>query len=194
MKKIGDFISETLSSDGQIPEEQKAIYSYLFDYIIEALLFDLLVLLFGIFTHRLGMTLCYLVVTIPMRHFAGGFHASTPLKCTILSYGTFFIAIFATPALVAWMNHILWIPIYIMLWISVLAVAPVDTPNKRLDSDQKKRLYKLCIVTCIVMTCLFAALWFFGFRLYCGTIDVCLFICSLGLYIGLLINRRDKSC
>ena len=41
MKQLGTYLADTLTEDGQISKEQQAIYAYLFDYLIEALLYDL---------------------------------------------------------------------------------------------------------------------------------------------------------
>ena len=94
MKQLGTYLADTLTEDGQISKEQQAIYAYLFDYLIEALLYDIVVLIIGLLVHRLDLTLCYLLVTIPLRHFAGGFMSNTRLGCTILSYGIYLITIF----------------------------------------------------------------------------------------------------
>ena len=40
MKQLGTYLADTLTEDGQISKEQQAIYAYLFDYLIEALLYD----------------------------------------------------------------------------------------------------------------------------------------------------------
>ena len=89
MKQPGTYLADILTEDGQIPKEQQSIYAYLFDYLIESLLYDIIVLIFGLLVHRFGITICYLLVTIPIRHFAGGFHANTRLGCTLLSYVRF---------------------------------------------------------------------------------------------------------
>ena len=63
MKQLGTYLADTLTEDGQISKEQQAIYAYLFDYLIEALLSDIVVLIIGLLVHRLDLTLCYLLVT-----------------------------------------------------------------------------------------------------------------------------------
>ena len=35
MKQFGSYLADTLAKDNQIPEEQQAVYAYLFDYLIE---------------------------------------------------------------------------------------------------------------------------------------------------------------
>ena len=45
MKQPGTYLADILTEDGQIPKEQQSIYAYLFDYLIESLLYDIIVLI-----------------------------------------------------------------------------------------------------------------------------------------------------
>lgn len=191
MKQPGDFIADTLTNDGQISEEQKNIYAYLFNYLVEALVFDIIVLLAGIIAHRTQTVLCYLAVTIPLRHFAGGFHADTRLGCTIFSYGVCGLFLLISPML-TFIPAYFWLTAYVLLWILLLIKAPVDTPNKRLTKDQKNKLFRLCILTCIIMSAAMLLICISGNRLCMSGITLSLFICTAGVYIGILRNRRIK--
>ncbi len=192
MKKIASFITDTLVKDGQIPESQQDIYRYLFDYLFESLLFDVITLIIGLVTHRFGIALCYILVTIPLRHFAGGFHAGSPLMCTILSYGIYGLILFSAPYLIK-LPDFIWIPVYVVMWLFILLVAPVDCPNKRLLPEQKKRLFKLCILSCIVISIIFIILRINGAILYVASISECLTVCTIGLYIGIFRNKKQKQ-
>lgn len=57
MKQPGTYLADILTEDGQIPKEQQSIYAYLFDYLIESLLYDIIVLIFGLLVHRFGITI-----------------------------------------------------------------------------------------------------------------------------------------
>lgn len=130
MKQLGTYLADTLTEDGQISKEQQAIYAYLFDYLIEALLYDIVVLIIGLLVHRLDLTLCYLLVTIPLRHFAGGFHANTRLGCTILSYGIYLITIFSCSLILKHIKPVWIFILYLLTWCMILPVAPVDTKKQ----------------------------------------------------------------
>ena len=82
MKQPGTYLADILTEDGQIPKEQQSIYAYLFDYLIESLLYDIIVLIFGLLVHRFGITICYLLVTIPIRHLSGDCFSRSG-SCTI---------------------------------------------------------------------------------------------------------------
>ena len=64
MKQLGTYLADTLTEDGQISKEQQAIYAYLFDYLIEALLYDIVVLIIGLLVHRLD-PVSYTHLTLP---------------------------------------------------------------------------------------------------------------------------------
>ena len=191
MKHIGSFIAGTLSEDSQIESGQKHIYAYLFDYIIEQLIFDAVVLIIGVVSGRFAITLCFLAVTIPMRHFAGGFHASTPWMCNILSYGSYILTILITPVLEPYI-HPYWAVVYVLLWGLILFIAPVDTPNKRLDAEQKSKLLRLCVKTCAIMSVLYLIFVLSKQTIFYGAITLCMAESALGLYIGFAKNRREK--
>lgn len=190
MKQPGTILADTLKEDGQISEEQQDVYAYLFNYLFESLLFDILVLLIGILVHRWAIAVCYLLVTIPLRHFAGGFHANTKLGCTLLSYGIYLFTLWLAPALTTPIPQI-WLLVYVIAWCFILPVAPVDTKNKRLSDEQKKKLSGSCIRTCILMSILVFLLWWIHQPLYYGTISICLMESAVSVYIGIWKNRRN---
>ena len=191
MKQLGTYLADTLTEDGQISKEQQAIYAYLFDYLIEALLYDIVVLIIGLLVHRLDLTLCYLLVTIPLRHFAGGFHANTRLGCTILSYGIYLITIFSCSLILKHIKPVWIFILYLLTWCMILPVAPVDTKNKRLSEHQKKKLFHRCLITCFILTILTGFLYLHHQITYSGIIMLCMVEGVISVYIGIWKNRRN---
>lgn len=190
MKAPGKIIAYALAKDNQIPKNQFYIYAYLFDYIFEIIIYIATILAIGLFARRIDITLCYLVVTMPLRHFAGGFHANTKLGCTILSYGFFLSILFFAPKF-ALKPHFLWIFLYFLCWIVILSIGPVDSKNKRLTSSQKEVLHHRCVLTFILMTVAILLLWFNQQNLYYSTISICVILDTLGLLLGTWKNRRE---
>lgn len=77
MKAWGKEIACILMDNNTISKEETGIYAYLFDYLIENILFNGSVIVIGLLSGRVGIAFCYLLVTIPMRHYAGGCHDVT---------------------------------------------------------------------------------------------------------------------
>lgn len=189
MKAPGKIIAYALVKDNQIPKDQFHIYAYLFDYIFEFIVYIVIILAIGLFAGRINITLCYLLVTIPLRHFSGGFHANTKLGCTILSYGVFLTLLIFAPKLEPRLDF-LWIFLYFLCWIIILSIAPVDSKNKRLSPSQRKVLHHRCVLTFILITVIMLFLWHTKQNLYYSTISMCVILDTSGLLIGTWKNRR----
>lgn len=189
MNKLGLFIADTLKENHQIPAEEYKIYAYLFSYIIEDILFNFSILAIGIITKNIITTLFYLLTSLPLRYFSGGFHANTKLGCLILSYSHYILVLFLTYQ--TELNPIASILLYFFCWFVTLQIAPVDTPNKRLSKSQQKKLHFRCIITFFTMTFIYTILWKYD-TIYTTTITICVTMNTIGLLIGLRKNRRTK--
>ena len=190
MKAYGDQIAQLLVEDHTIAEEEKRIYSYIFDYVIENVIYTCILLLIGLLCGRLGVTICYLLVAMPLRWFAGGYHANSRKECNVLSYGVFAIVLFVVPH-IAPLLHLEWTMLYGIGWIGILAVAPVDTPNKRLSPGQRALLHRRCIMLCIGLSLVEGWLWWQQKNLYYAAISICVIIELIGLLMGIAKNRRE---
>ena len=79
-----------------------------------------------------------------LRRFSGGAHAETLNLCTLvgLIYSIFFAKV---SVYIAWSSLVFWAPmgfsalIMILAWITVVARAPVDSPQKPIRSTEKKQ-------------------------------------------------------
>jgi accessory gene regulator B len=110
-------------------------------------------LVFGVFWSMVMFTVAF----IPLRSFAGGCHASTPIRCYIVS--TVMIAIMA---FVFWYASFVTLPVMALLLatgIAIIILAPIGTANKPLDSVEKKVYKKKTAIICSIEV--LAALFFF---------------------------------
>ena len=90
---------------------------------------------------------------LPIRAVAGGYHASTPSKCNVLTITVFILNMFIIDIL---MNHITTVSSILILFLiqlGLLFFAPVDHKNKVLDENEtinakkKSRVIGLTIMT-----------------------------------------------
>lgn len=77
-----------------INREDKEIYYYSYQYIIELLLFCFSLLIMSIPLSKVTSTIIFIITVIPLRTFAGGIHAYTKQSCCILSYLMYIICIY----------------------------------------------------------------------------------------------------
>lgn len=195
-KNIGYRLATTFCSMDIISQNELEIYAFLFNYIFSGITYDVSILLIGFLINRIDISLCYLLTTTPMRQFAGGYHAKTPVKCEIISYIIYFLIVIVSvsnigivlpPAI-----YTLYMIIYFLCWAVTLCIAPVDTANKRLSITQKRKLKLSLIITFFIMT-------FIVFLLYKNlkhlfiTTCICVIICTIGLCFAHIINIRQEA-
>lgn len=91
-QRVSSVTTSILYESHQISKQESEIYTYLFSYICNQLLFTTAFILFAIIVHRLPVCLLFLLFFYFLRSFSGGWHASTPMSCMILSISVIFYA------------------------------------------------------------------------------------------------------
>lgn len=115
----------------------KKIYIYAYTILIEECINVFVAFMIGLFMGRTKLILFFLCSYIPLRRFAGGYHAERSLSCGIVS--TLIIVLlclfenFDVFALIP--NRYLFLS---GVQFFVLIVAPIDSKNKKLSSDEKR--------------------------------------------------------
>lgn len=136
---------------GVIPEGQRDVYEYSFEVLYSDLMYFILLggtaLLF-----RCGwQTVLFLLGFIPLRRLAGGYHASTYLKCHLL----FWFTQMAMIACCYWVPERWYMPgAYALAILSCLLVflfAPVAHENKPLSEKERKRFFILSRVAALAI-------------------------------------------
>lgn len=92
MNKVASKITEHLLLMDVIDQKDAAIYCYGLEVLLLSLLETISILCLALLVGNFFETLFYFAAFIPLRLFAGGYHASTRLRCYLLSlfvYGIF---------------------------------------------------------------------------------------------------------
>ena len=141
---ISERIADNLIENGTISSEDKSTYQFgikqgftiglnILSSLVIALIFQMIIEPF-----------LFLAVYIPLRKFAGGIHAKTPIRCYIYS-NLMIVAILLVIRFFHFGNFICDI-ISIISSIPIFIFAPVDTPKRRLDDIEKKVFRKRTII------------------------------------------------
>lgn len=150
MQKLAQGTAERLVAQGIIRQEDVAIYSYGFEAIYSSLLELSTILLLSMIVGNFWQTVLFFVAFIPLRVYAGGYHASTRLRCYLTSlavYGVFSLALQMIP--LAWVIPFSWMGGVVSLFI-VWFYAPVVHKN-RVTGLQKRRTYrKISLIVCVL--------------------------------------------
>lgn len=133
-------LTDILSANGIIRNEDREIYRYGLELLISTLINIILVMTAGMVFHVLPQTILFLSEYCMIKWYAGGYHAATYARC-ILTFSILYASMLAVftvfhiketnPALAA---------VWLFSVAAVLVLAPVEDVNKPLEPEER-RLY-----------------------------------------------------
>lgn len=126
-----NLIIESFIKRNIIDKKERDLYSYGLKEGIILLTNILTAALVGILYGMLWQALLYLIVYIPLRSYAGGYHASTQLKCYLLST-LLIMGVLLGIRYIHW-NYFITLGLTLVSGILIFLLAPVEDNNKKLD-------------------------------------------------------------
>lgn len=150
MRNIAGNIAALLNANGIIQEDDMDTCRYGLEIFISSLLELTSILFISIFMDNFLETLLFFAAFIPLRVYAGGYHADTQIKCYMVSlgvYGLFTTLMRIVPT--SWYTIIIYISIAMSL-IIVLMLAPVRHTNKTLTPQETKIYREISVLICTI--------------------------------------------
>lgn len=150
MQKLAQGTAERLVAQGIIREEDAPIYRYGLEAMYSSLLELLSILALAALIGNFWQTVLFFAAFIPLRLYAGGYHASTRLRCFLISlvvYAAFTIMLEIVP--VAWFVPLAFIGgavSFLIIWL----FAPVIHQNHRSGLKHQVRFRRISIRICVV--------------------------------------------
>ena len=169
---------------GSIKEEEKEIYAYGLQQGIFIILNIATTITIGYISHMLWQNILFMVAYLPLRSFAGGYHARTQLRCYLYSIILTSIVLSAV-RFIPWTSFIC-IGLALFAGVIIFILSPVEDINKPLDQAEvimyKKRTSIILLLEMIVI--LFLLLFELNNILPCITVS--LLTLSVMLVLGKL--------
>jgi accessory gene regulator B len=189
--KASEVITEAMIQNHAIKTEDRELYRYGVQQSLLAIMNICTFILIGVVCKVFWQSVVFILAYIPLRHYAGGFHAKTPVRCYLYSI-VLITAAFLAIRFIPWTNLICGIILLINL-ICVLILSPVESVNKRLDALEKKvyrkRSYLITIFEiCFAFVCMFTCQYKL---LVCLTMETT--VISIMLIWGEIDNRFTDS-
>ena len=122
--------------DGLVSEEEAEIVSYGLESLKNNLTGFFLIVLAGICLNCFPESIVLGLMTFPLRKNAGGYHAKTRVKCTILSV-VMVVMVLEGIVKACWPEKV-YILVMLVCAGVIMILAPVENSNKRLDGLEKK--------------------------------------------------------
>jgi len=184
LKKIVNKAVDKFLEMGIIDSERRVIYEYGLEQGVILILNILTVLVIGIVSGEVLISITFMVVYIPLRTYAGGYHAKKLISCYLISVG---IAIGAIVLVQRVEGITFWtgIPFALIIY----ALAPVEAAQKKLNKKQKEHYKRKVggILLILLLVCI--GNYFVNIRYISETIVVAESVVCVAEIVGYFTNK-----
>ena len=187
-------VTDALVHNQIINIEDRDIYCYGVQQGLVAVLNFATTLLIGCLYGMPWESIIYMICYIPLRHYAGGFHAKTPARCYVFSIFMLFSVLLALKYIILSRRICCILVLFALLYIFVCA--PVADYNKPLDDTEYHVYHKYATIVAVIevgitLICLVSSLLYLAKCIaYCLIITVIM----MTLGIGKNILMRKQHC
>lgn len=140
-----------------IKQEDYEIYLFGIEQMLVSLLDFMTCVIIGVVFGELLHTVLFIAAFVGLRSYAGGYHASTPLRCYLLTTGMVVVSV-AILKYVSW-NASMILGLLVIASVLILIFSPVATENKPIDEVEyvyfrRKARMALLVETIVVLICM----------------------------------------
>ena len=191
LTKLSQIIVDFFVKEDVVSEEQREIYQYGIELSVSTLMGLFIVLAIGVLSRRFTESVIFYIVFCLTRAFCGGFHAHSHLLCKV----TFICVLILVLVMDLVLDNIeiyYWFVLYLYSLTIVCAFAPVENPNKRLTSYDKKRCKIISIIFMVVWLVAMILFYSFGSELY-HIVALTLFFVANLMLLGKYNKRMETK-
>ncbi|MBQ5318902.1 MAG: accessory gene regulator B family protein [Oscillospiraceae bacterium] len=136
--KMSAFITDTLIEGKIIKMEERNLYLYCFGILIEMMANLITTLIIGALLGKIVTALFFMLVFIPLRSTAGGYHCETAGKCYLLSMAVYLAVILTYDGVSIAPSYVCAL-ICAIDFAAIIILSPVASPNKPITANEKTR-------------------------------------------------------
>jgi len=193
-RALSSKMTDFLVQNNAIDEQKQDVYAYGLELLFSSVVNLVLALAAAAVIGRLWYAIVFLALFMPLRQFAGGYHAPNHLSC-----GLMFIAALAALLLLEravptppnWLLLVLTAPAAVV----ILVLAPVEDHNKPLSKRQVKQFQGWTRSLLTLYVVIGGAAWILlpGARNYTQYLFYSIISVALLVSMGYLKNRKEKN-
>lgn len=155
IKRLADKLTKFICSHIDVSPEMVEIYRYGFEITISSFLNIILVLCCGLIIGDVLASIVYLFVSILLRSFTGGYHATSYLRCNIAMVVSFLLTYVLYRILIGFNTDIRILEAILLAnGLPIIMFSPVKNPNKELTPKKAKRFRVISIAAYICLSAL----------------------------------------
>ena len=142
----------------------------------------------GLFFGMIMQSLIFLVFYIPLRSYAGGYHAKTQIRCFATSVSIILIMMILIKYNV--LSNIEYVICTIISIIIIIIFAPVEDKNKPLDDVEHKKYKYITYIILSLETIVWLILMIM--RRFSCAVSIAIIVESVMLFMGEIKNRLQQ--
>ena len=194
MNTVSEKISNVLWEQGILKKDDKNICSYGLDILISSVAEVTAILIISLLVNNFRETAVFFAAFIPLRIFAGGYHAKTRMRCFFVSlavYAVFSVVVRTIPAGKYSLLSIISAPISLAI---VLAFAPVVHKNKSASENERKIYRDKSIRICLAESAvIFLAVYIFKSNRFAVSAALGQLAVTLSMLAAVIKNEFDNK-
>ena len=182
-----------LINNNIIKKEDAEIYSYGFKELIFIIINIITTIVIGLIFNKVFEVILFMIIYLPIRVYAGGYHARTKLRCYIFSV-LMLISVCYILKLNLLNNYLLIVILTIISSGIILYLAPVEDKNKPLDKIEIKVYTKRTIRNLVIVLIVLCITLIFNKINLSACICISLLCNGIMLILGKINNLIRYKC
>lgn len=195
VKQLSDNMTSFLVNEKIIKSDEKEIYKYGIKRLFISGITFIAVCIIATILHKWFATVFFFFGLMPIRAVAGGYHASTPGRCNLLSLGVYLSNIIMIDFLSENASLGLYGIVSAIILLSIFLFAPVDHKNRKLSIEEHRDSKKLSRgMAVIIVISIFLSVVAFRVNSVIATGTLMgAFSASISIIIGNYKRRSEKN-
>lgn len=158
IERLTNYIVDCQIASGKIKEEEGSVYRYGYTLFFEKIINIIIALIICMITGKWLYVAVFLFAVIPLRSFAGGWHAKEFWQCAVLSNLMIIIMLIVIEK-ISITNGIIYLLFEIITLMAIIFIIPTQNPNKKLSQNELKKYKKTTMIIWILQCCILVVLF-----------------------------------
>ncbi len=186
ISKLSAKLTEKLLLKQRIAEDERELYIYGYFIFLSHLLYLILAVVFGLLLGCFFESIIFYIAFQFIRRTAGGYHASTEIRCEIISTLSIFASIILIKLSKIYSFEMKLLFITLVSTIAIFTICPLDTPEKPLSEKEFKYFQKKTWFILFVLSSVVLVSYFLRLNLFFAPCCISLILESILLILGKL--------
>lgn len=190
LERLAKWLVGKMLASQAISKEDAALVSFGIVQGLRTVMEIIFMLLIGIVMNVFWQSIIILGAFMPLRIYAGGYHAKTPMQCALKTWLLFF-------CFLLWLKYVpgyIWLQIFLLLLagLCLWRFAPVEHENKPLEAYEFKKYRKKAGTIYAVELSLYAGAYAAGLPELSRSIALGVVMMWVIMMAGVVIGRKTK--